>query len=294
MPRKRIPDGPARATSSRDAGRRPPLLLMVAAAAVIATLVMVAANTPVGRLWTAYVFVVLHVYIGVVTLVALSLTVMAGLVSTDRLVLRIGHRVLMQGVHRATAVIAVVALGVHIAVKVLEAHAGLGDVLVPFSSRNRSMFIGFGTIAAYLLLLAFWSGMARARFIGRVQPWVWRLLHSCAYLSWPIALLHGLNAGRQAATWVLVSYIGCLILVGLGLLVRVYSSFGRFAAEPKPGGGTGGRAETVVRPRMPAPRPAFMDEPAADRRHLRLVDADRPGEREERWTGTEGRGRRLR
>jgi hypothetical protein len=268
---------------------------------------MVAANTPVGRLWTAYVFVVLHVYIGVVTLVALSLTVMAGLVSTDRLVLRIGHRVLMQGVHRATAVIAVIALGVHIAVKVLEAHAGLGDVLVPFYSRNRSLFIGFGTIAAYLLMLAFWSGMARARFIGRVQPWVWRVLHSCAYLSWPIALLHGLNAGRQAATWVLVSYIGCLILVGLGLLVRVYSSFGRFAADAKPigasVGATGGHTETVVRPRTPAPRPAFMDEPATDRRHLRLVDADRPDdrderfadtEREERWTGTEGRGRRLR
>src|SRR4051812_42851940 len=136
MSRKRKPDGPARATSSRDAGRRPPLLVMVTAAAVAATLVMVAANTPVGRLWTAYVFVVLHVYIGVVTLVARSLTVMAGLVSTDRLVLRIGHRVLMQGVHRATAVIAVIALGVHIAVKVLEAHAGLGDVLVPFYSRN--------------------------------------------------------------------------------------------------------------------------------------------------------------
>src|SRR5262245_58695311 len=45
----------------------------------------------------------LEYYSGVFSLVALSLTVMGGIVATDRLVLLVRHRVLMQAVHRATA-----------------------------------------------------------------------------------------------------------------------------------------------------------------------------------------------
>ncbi|WP_426512621.1 hypothetical protein ACPPVO_19485 [Dactylosporangium sp. McL0621] len=234
--------------------RRP--MPVVAAAVAVAVLLPVATYTHVGRLATAYVFVVLHYYVGVVALVALSLTVMAGLASTDRVVLRIGQRVLLQTAHRATAIVAMVALGVHIAVKVLEAHAAIGDAVVPFFSQGRSLFIGFGTVAAYLMLLAYWSGLARTRFVGRVRPWVWRLLHSCAYLSWPVAMLHGLNAGRAAATWVTVSYLVCVVLVGLGLLVRVLARFGRYSVGVKPAPFVGLNTQTVVMPRIPASRPS--------------------------------------
>ncbi|MEU7872384.1 ferredoxin [Dactylosporangium sp. NPDC049140] len=119
--------------------RRP--MPVAAAAVAVAVLLPVATYTHAGRLATAYVFVVLHYYIGVVALVALSLTVMAGLASTDRLVLRIGQRVLLQTAHRATAIVAIVALGVHIAVKVLEApvpdgtaDGGAGRLSVDWSS----------------------------------------------------------------------------------------------------------------------------------------------------------------
>ncbi|WP_432838445.1 hypothetical protein [Dactylosporangium sp. CA-092794] len=225
---------------------------MVFSTSAVTLLLLASAYTQVGRLATAYVFVLLHYYIGVVALAALSLTVMAGLASTDRLVLRIGHRVLLQTAHRATAIVAVVALGVHIAVKVLEAHAALGDVVVPFFSQGRSLFIGFGTVASYLMLLAYWSGLARSRFIGRVRPWAWRLLHSCAYLSWAIAMLHGLNAGRPAAAWVTVSYLVCLVLVGLGMLVRILSRFGRYAVGVKPAPVVGTNTQTVMMPRIAA------------------------------------------
>ena len=250
-PRTRKADDAVRTTSSREGQRRRrPLPLLVAGAAA-ATVLLVATYTQVGRFWTAYVFVTLNFYIGVVALVALSLTVMGGLASTDRIMLRIGHRVLVQGVHRATAIVAVVALGVHVAVKILESHAGIGDAIVPFFSPNRSLFVGFGTVASYLLLLSYWTGLARSRFIGRVRPRVWRLLHSVAYLCWPIAMLHGLNAGRQAATWVSVSYLGCLVLVGLGLLVRVFTRFGRYATGVKTERPIGVTTQTVVAPRVP-------------------------------------------
>jgi len=239
-------------TSSSRTGKRPRIRLMPVAAGGAAVLaVLWAANlTEWGRFATAYIFVVLDFYIGVVTLVSLSVTVMAGLVSTDRILLRIGHRVLFQGIHRAISVIAVVALGIHIAVKVLEAHAAIGDAIVPFYSQGRSRFIGFGTIASYLMLLAFWSGLARIRFIGSARPWLWRVLHCTAYVSWPIALAHGLNAGRAAKTWVTVSYIVCVVGVALALLVRLYTRFGRYALGAKTERAVGVNAQTAIMPRL--------------------------------------------
>jgi hypothetical protein len=236
MPRARTTQvtDPVQTTSSREGGRRRgPFRPLAAGGAAVLAVVLAGSLTSWGRFGTAYVFVVLNFYIGVVTLVALSLTVMAGLVSTDRIMLRIGHRVLFQGLHRATSILAMVALGVHIAVKVLEAHASIGDVVVPFFSQGRSRYIGFGTIASYLMLAAFWSGLARTRFIGSIRPWLWRVLHCSAYASWLVALAHGLNAGRQAATWVTVSYIACVVGVALALLVRIYPRFGRYSPGTK-------------------------------------------------------------
>jgi len=253
MPRastKRVKE-PVQTTSSRTGRprRRPFLLLATGGTAVLATLT--AANlTEWGRFATAYLFVTLNFYIGVVSLVSLSLTVMAGLVSTDRIILKIGHRVLFQGIHRATAILAMVALGIHIAVKVLAAHAALGDAVVPFFSQGRSLFIGFGTIAAYLMLLSFWVGIARIRFIGRARPWLWRVLHCSAYASWLVALAHGLNAGRPAATWVVVSYLACVIGVSLALLVRLYTRFGRYAPGTRAERAIGVNAQTAVIPRF--------------------------------------------
>lgn len=252
------PDNTVLTRSSREGKRkRRPRPLLIAVGALLPALLWVSNFTSFGRLGTAYVFVVLNFYIGVVTLVALSLTVMAGLASTDRMFLKIGHRVLFQGAHRVTAIIAVVALGVHIAIKVLGAHAAIGDAIVPFFSQGRSLFIGFGTIAAYLMIVSCWSGMARTRFIGSARPWLWRLVHCSAYASWPIALVHGLAAGRAAATWVIVSYIVCVVLVSLGLLVRVFSKFGRYATGVKPTGrAIGVNVQTAIIPRIqdgPAP-----------------------------------------
>src|SRR4051812_25585497 len=45
----------------------------------------------------------LDFYGGVFCLVALSLAVMGGLLATDRLLLQVRHRILLQGVHRALA-----------------------------------------------------------------------------------------------------------------------------------------------------------------------------------------------
>ena len=211
MARSRQLEQPAvpKSVSSRSGKTRSkPALAALIASALVAfwALTML---TGVGRIAYVYVFVYLDFYIGVVSLVSMSLTVMAGVLSTDRLVLMIRHRILLQSVHRVTGIIAVGALGMHILVKLSSGYVGILEAFIPFISGRgiQGVYIGLGTLAAYGMVSVLWTGLVRARFVGVGRPWVWRALHSIAYASWPFALVHGLNAGRQAATWVVVSYI---------------------------------------------------------------------------------------
>ena len=121
----------------------------------------------------------------------------SGLVATDRLVLSIRQRVMLQSAHRTTGLIAVSALVMHVWTKVVEhAHQRSIDVFIPFMAPYNRLLIGFGTISGWIMVLVMWTGIARARFIGQDRPWLWRSIHSISYLMWPIALVHGLAAGR--------------------------------------------------------------------------------------------------
>ena len=82
----------------------------------------------------------LEYYAGVFTLVSLSITVMVGLIATDRMVLSIPHRILLQAAHRGTALTSMAFLGIHITLKVLEGHASkvAGTIRMIDANRNRS------------------------------------------------------------------------------------------------------------------------------------------------------------
>ncbi|MEV0216781.1 hypothetical protein [Micromonospora sp. NPDC050695] len=186
--------------------------------------------TGAGQTAYAYGFFFTEFFAGVIALVALSLTVMLGLLATDRLVLRISHRVLMQSAHRATGVLGVAGLVFHVLTKIATGRAAATDALVPFVG-GRGLYVGLGTVAALLMVSVIWTGIIRARFAGVGPKWLWRALHSTAYLSWPFAVFHGLNAGRAAASWVVLSYLGCILLVVLALLVRLSVTIGRRSRE---------------------------------------------------------------
>ncbi|WP_406072022.1 hypothetical protein [Micromonospora sp. NBC_01638] len=199
-------------------------------ASVLAALWAAIMLTGVGQTAYAYGFFFTEFFAGVVSLVALSLTVMLGLLATDRLVLRISHRVLMQSAHRATGVLGVAGLGFHVLTKIATGRAAATDALVPFVG-GRGLYVGLGTVAALLTVSVIWTGIIRARFAGVGPKWLWRTLHSTAYLAWPFAVLHGLNAGRAASSWVVLSYLGCILLVVLALLVRFSVTIGRRSRE---------------------------------------------------------------
>ncbi|WP_157411349.1 translation initiation factor III [Actinoplanes rectilineatus] len=208
--------------------------MLVLALCVIAALWAVSMMTAPGRIGYYFFFIYSSFYMGVIALVGLSITIMVGLVSTDRLVLTIRQRVLLQSTHRTTGLIAVSALGVHVWTKFAEGLIGVLDIFIPFLNANSA--VGFGVISGWVMVLVMWTGIARSRFIGRGKPWMWRGIHSISYLIWPTALFHGLAAGRAAATWVIVSYIVCVLGVLLGLGVRLSVSFNRRKDFASPAG----------------------------------------------------------
>ncbi|WP_232234034.1 ferric reductase-like transmembrane domain-containing protein [Micromonospora chokoriensis] len=216
--------------SSRGVRTRSRSATALLIASVLAALWAAIMLTGAGQTAYAYGFFFTEFFAGVVSLVSLSLTVMLGLLATDRLVLRISHRVLMQSAHRATGVLAVAGLGFHVLTKVATGRAGATDALVPFVG-GRGLYVGLGTVAALLMVSVIWTGIIRARFAGVGPKWLWRTLHSTAYLAWPFAILHGLNAGRAANSLVVLSYLGCVLLVVLALLVRFSVTIGRRSRE---------------------------------------------------------------
>jgi hypothetical protein len=165
----------------------------------------------------------LEFYAGVFALVLLTATVALGIITTERVFLSPANRVRAQLAHRATALIGLAYLITHVSLMISLGHIPLGAAFVPVAG----IYVALGTVALDLMVLAVVTGMIRGRFATRNRPWMWRVMHSAAYLAWPIAIMHGLTAGRPAAGWVAWSYVASLAAVGGALIVRVLASLRR-------------------------------------------------------------------
>jgi DMSO/TMAO reductase YedYZ heme-binding membrane subunit len=159
-------------------------------------------------------------YSGVFALVALTAAVMAGLIATDRMVVRPAGRLVFQAVHRALSLAAVGFLVSHVLLEVLAHRSRAIDAVVPFLASGRTLYLGLGTLASDLVLLIVFTGVARRRFATQWTT-TWRAVHVTAYLGWPLAILHGLLSGRSAKPYVDWSYGACVAAVALALVIRL-------------------------------------------------------------------------
>jgi DMSO/TMAO reductase YedYZ heme-binding membrane subunit len=185
-------------------------------------------------------------YSGVVALVALTAAVGVGIVAADRVVMTPSRRVVAQAVHRAVSLAALAFLVTHIVLEIVAHRSQVIDAFIPFLAHGRTFYIGLGTVASDLVIVLIVSGIARGRFANR-WPWTWRAIHLTAYLCWPLAIVHGLLAGRTAKPYVDWSYGACLALAGLALIVRLVATLrsrnetaphplpDRSSAPPQPG-----------------------------------------------------------
>ncbi|QGV82810.1 hypothetical protein EIZ62_22405 [Streptomyces ficellus] len=230
---------------------------------------------------------------GVLSLVSLTASVAWGLLAQDRLVLSTRHRLIAQAIHRTTAVASLGFLLLHATVKVSLGHVALIGALIPFGLgvTGTSALIGFGSLAGLLMVVAASTGAARSALAGRGNIAArWRPLHMLAYPAWCFALVHGLYAGRPAATWVTTMY--CLALAGVAAVVslrllpgavqqrltdRVLGALGP-AGPDRPARGRGRRRDPSVSP-LPGSdmAPPMPYEPSASfEQELRREPRSRP------------------
>lgn len=141
--------------------------------------------------------------------------------STDTVFLGPRERLLTQGIHRGLGVAAIGFLVLHVTTKVVEARVTTPGAFLPLGVTGRDGLISLGVLAAYLMILAAATGAMRSVFAANRHPVRWRILHSTAYASWCMALIHGLQSGRSAKTWIIVAYGICLVGVAIGLIYRL-------------------------------------------------------------------------
>lgn len=125
--------------------------------------------------------------------------------------------------HRSLALSATAFLALHIALAVLDAYVDIGvtDVLVPFVSGYRPLWLGLGTVALDLLLAVLVTSLLRARLGHRA----WRAVHRLAYASWPVALVHGIGIGTDTGTdWMTWLTVCCVAAVAVAVGIRLAHS----------------------------------------------------------------------
>lgn len=155
---------------------------------------------------------------GLVLLVLLTMSAVAGILATRG---RAGGRVprfVTQTVHRDLALVTSVLLVVHVASAVADTYVDIRwwQAFVPAGASYRPLWLGLGALTLDVFVLVVLTSLLRHRLPHRA----WRALHLTTYAVWCLAVAHGLGIGTDGglATWV---YVGSAIAVALALAVRV-------------------------------------------------------------------------
>jgi sulfoxide reductase heme-binding subunit YedZ len=162
---------------------------------------------------------------GITAFVLLTLTTVMGVAATQRaLASRAWPRFATQQLHRNVSLIAMVILVVHIVTTLADSFVDVGwlSVVIPFWSHYKTLQVALGTIAFDLLLLIVVTSLMRLQLPARL----WRAIHLSSYGVWPIALLHFLSTGTDAAHggWGVWLAIAAAAVVGAAGVVRLGTS----------------------------------------------------------------------
>src|SRR5262249_40753565 len=150
------------ATQPSSAGRWVAGVLAVIVFTVV--LALVAEQSQHGRSIVSGVFEFLLKYMGVFALIGMTTAVGVGLVATDRIIMKPGHRVVAQAVHRGVSLATLTSLVAHIVLEIVAHKSNVIDSVVPFLADNRTLYVGLGTVASDLIVLIVITGFLRGRF----------------------------------------------------------------------------------------------------------------------------------
>jgi predicted ferric reductase len=149
--------------------------------------------------------------LGFLAYVALSGSVVYGLLLSTKLLDAIAHRPISFTLHKDLAAFGLALAAIHGALLGLDrtVPSSLAQLVVPFATSYRPVWVGVGQISLYLMTVVVASFYARQRIGQRT----WRLLHYVTFLSFAGATMHGLLAGTDAAPWSHWTYAGSTAVV---------------------------------------------------------------------------------
>jgi predicted ferric reductase len=157
---------------------------------------------------------------GLVSLVLLTTIVVLGVLGPLRVSSERWPRFAIRTVHRDVSLIAVVVILMHVVTITFDTFVNvpLTSLVLPWGSSYAPFWVGLGAVAFDLLLAIVITSLIRARLGYRT----WRFVHWFAYVSWPVAVAHGLAAGSDHnAAWALALVIACIAVVVATVAMRV-------------------------------------------------------------------------
>jgi hypothetical protein len=157
---------------------------------------------------------------GLVCLLLLTASVVLGILEVKRWARPTWPRFVTAGLHKNVSLLVTAFLAVHITTAVVDGFAPIRwlDAVLPFTSKYRPIWLGFGALAVDLLIAVTLTSLFRQRLGYRA----WRAVHWLTYLCWPVALVHGLGTGTDIRRgWVLLITLVCLAAVLAALWWRL-------------------------------------------------------------------------
>jgi sulfoxide reductase heme-binding subunit YedZ len=146
---------------------------------------------------------------GLVSLILLTASVVLGVLQVRRWSSARWPRFVTAALHKNVSLLVTVFLAVHIVTSIIDAFAPIRwlDVIVPFASEYRPIWLGLGAVAVDLLIAVTVTSLLRQRLGYRA----WRAVHWFSYACWPVAFVHGLGTGTDTKVgWVLLLNLACL------------------------------------------------------------------------------------
>jgi DMSO/TMAO reductase YedYZ heme-binding membrane subunit len=200
---------------------------------------------------------------GLTAVVALSASMILGLMLSLRIRSRRWPAVVTNDLHRYVTGLALWITGAHLALLVLDSYVNitLRDLFVPFVAGTRTVTTGLGTIAFLTMTVMWFTSIYRDRIGQRT----WRKLHYLTFLAYVMAMAHGIFGGtdtRQIWAWPL--YAASLVTVGALTWRRVRTALDVPAPSPRPAVrperpalevGERRQSPPATRPALPAPAP---------------------------------------
>lgn len=175
---------------------------------------------------------------GIVALLAISISVIIGLMMANGLPRKPGAKRQLLAVHESTALAGLIAIAIH-GVTLLGdhyLHPTITQIAIPFTIDYRPFYTGLGIIAGWSAAFLGLSFYARRWFGARR----WRTIHRATILVWVLAVIHTLGAGTDASQlWMRVILLTTGIPIVFLFLRRI------MPGEAKPA--------RRVRPAQPAP-----------------------------------------